>query len=170
MRGTIVNHIIRFIILLALQVLVFNNLMLPGMFNPYIYIYFLLLLPIAMPRWQLLFVAFITGFIMDVFTHSIGMHAFACVLIGYIRPYILDLVKPSGGYNPEDRPTLGYMGFSWFLTYSIPLILIFHFVLFLVETLSVNQLLFILLKTILSSLMASMIIVLFEFFFSKKTR
>jgi hypothetical protein len=79
-------------------------------------------------------------------------------------------VQPPGGYSPDDRPTIGSMGFRWFLNYSLPLVFVYHLVLFLVETLSVNQIGFVLLKASISALIAEVIIVLFEFFFSKRTR
>jgi hypothetical protein len=164
------NHILRFLSLLLLQILVLNYVLLKGVFNPYIYIYFILLLPINLTRWQLLLISFAAGFTVDIFSHTLGMHAFTCVLIGYIRPYVLDIVKPSGGYSPEDRPTMGFMGLRWFLSYSIPLIFIFHWVLFLIQTLSINQLIFMLGKTFISSAIAISIVLMFEFFFSKKAR
>jgi hypothetical protein len=164
------NHILRFLALLLLQVFVLNNVVLTGIFNPYVYIYFLLLLPMNMPRAWLLIVAFLAGLTLDFFTHSIGIHAFVCVLIAFIRPFLIDIVQPPGGYSPDDRPTIGSMGFRWFLNYSLPLVFVYHLVLFLVETLSVNQIGFVLLKASISALIAEVIIVLFEFFFSKRTR
>jgi hypothetical protein len=168
MISPVLNHVLRFLLLLLLQVFVLNNVVLTGVFNPYVYIYFILLLPLAMPHWQLLLIAFVTGLTLDFFMHSLGLHAFACTFIGFIRPFIIGTVQPAGGYNPEDRPTVGNMGLRWFLSYSLPIVFLFHAVLFLVETLSVNQLLFVLLKALVSALVASVIIVLFEFFFSKR--
>lgn len=164
------NHILRFLLLLLLQVFVLNNIVLTGIFNPYVYIYFILLLPMTIPRAWLLVIAFLAGLTLDFFTHSIGIHAFVCVLIAFIRPFLIDIVQPPGGYSPEDRPSIGSMGFRWFLNYSVPLVFVYHIVLFFLETLSVNQVGFVLLKASVSALIASVIIILFEFFFSKRTR
>lgn len=168
MISPLLNHLLRFLSLLLLQVFVLNNVVITGVFNPYVYIYFLLLLPLSIPHWQLLLFSFATGLTVDFFTHSIGLHAFACTFLGFIRPLIVASVQPAGGYNEGDRPTMGHMGLRWFLTYSIPLIFLFHAVLFLVETLSVNQLWFVLLKALVSSAVAAVIIFLFEFFFSQR--
>lgn len=164
----LLNHILRFLSLLLLQVFVLNNVVITGVFNPYVYIYFLLLLPLSVSHWQLLLLSFATGLVVDFFTHSIGLHAFACTFLGFIRPFMVASVQPAGGYNEGDRPTMGHMGLRWFLTYSIPLIVLFHVVLFFVETLSVNQFLFVLLKALVSSTVAIVIILLFEFFFSQR--
>ncbi|HZG01013.1 MAG TPA: rod shape-determining protein MreD [Chitinophagales bacterium] len=161
-------HVFRFLLLLLVQVFVLNNVVISGVFNPYVYIYFLLLLPLTIPHWQLLLLSFFTGLAIDLFTHSIGLHAFACTFVGFIRPFVVASVQPAGGYNPEDRPTIGHMGPRWFLAYSIPIVYLFHALLFIVETLSVNQLLLVLLKSLVSATVALVIIVLFEFFFSKR--
>lgn len=164
------SHVLRFLTLLLLQVFVLNNVVLTGIFNPYVFVYFLLVLPFNIPRAWLLAIGFLTGLTLDFFTHSIGMNAFVCVLIAFVRPYMINLAQPPGGYGGDDRPTIGSMGFQWFLTYSLPLVFVYHLVLFLVETLSVNQMGFVLLKASISALITELIIVLFEFFFSKRTR
>jgi len=164
------SHILRFLTLLLLQVFVLNNVVLTGVFNPCVFVYFLLVLPLNIPRAWLLLLGFLAGLVLDFFTHSIGINAFVCVLIAFMRPFMINAVQPPGGYENDDRPTIGGMGFRWFLTYSLPLVFVYHLVLFLVETLSVNQLGFVLLKAVVSALLAEAIIVLFEFFFSKRTR
>jgi hypothetical protein len=163
------NHVLRFLALLLLQIFVLNNIVLTGVFNPSVYIYFILLLPLGIPHWQLLLISFAAGLTIDLFTHSLGLHAFTCTFIAFIRPFIIAATQPSGGYNPEDKPTIGNMGFRWFLSYSLPMVFLFHALLFLVETLSVNQLFYVMLKSLVSALVAELIIVLFEFFFSKRT-
>ncbi len=67
MIGASLGHAFRFLALLLLQVFVLNNVEMPGVFNPYVYIYFLLLLPLDMPRWWLLLVSFGTGLALDFF-------------------------------------------------------------------------------------------------------
>src|SRR5580658_7192394 len=118
MTTNILVQLFRFIILVGIQVLVLNNLELNGVFNPYIYPLFILLLPINTPKWLLLLLGFGTGLVIDMFSNTMGMHAAATTLLAYMRPYILNVLQPSGGYEPEDKPTLSNMGFRWFITYS----------------------------------------------------
>ena len=91
-------QLIRFVVLVLIQVLILNNLLLPGVFNPYIYPLFLLLLPIRMPIWLLLLVGFVAGLTIDLFSNTMGMHAAASVLLCFMRPQVLKLIEPSGGY------------------------------------------------------------------------
>src|SRR5664280_2081310 len=98
-----INSILRFglifILLILLQVLLFNNIQFSGYVNPYVYIMFILLLPIDIPSWLLLILSFVTGLIIDFFSGSPGMHTSATVLVAFIRPYILRIVSPSDGYE-----------------------------------------------------------------------
>ena len=164
------THLLRFLALLLLQVFVLNNVVITGMFNPYVYVYFVLALPMSIPRAGLLVLSFLAGLTVDYFSHSLGIHAFTCTLIGFVRPYMFNLIQPPGGYSNEDRPAIGSMGFGWYVRYALPLLFVFHLVLFLLETLSANQLLFVLSKAAASTAVATAIVVLFEFFFSKRTR
>ena len=76
-----INSILRFglifILLILLQVLLFNNIQFSGYINPYVYILFILLLPVEIPAWILLLLSFAAGGIIDFFSGSPGMHASA---------------------------------------------------------------------------------------------
>jgi rod shape-determining protein MreD len=99
-----INSILRFglifILLILFQVLLFNNIQFSGYVNPYVYIMFILLLPVEIPGWLLLLLSFFTGMIIDFFSGSPGMHSFASVLAGFVRPYVLRIISPRDGYEP----------------------------------------------------------------------
>lgn len=170
MIANIVLHILRFMLILSVQILVLNNITLPGIFNTYIYFYFIMTLPLMMSHSALILVSFLCGLSVDVFSNSLGIHAFTCTFIGFIRPYLLTIVKPSGGYNPEDKPRLYSLGFRWFILYSIFTLLIAHLVLFLIETLSIHQILLVLYKAFMSSALAIVLVLLVEYFFYNRKR
>ncbi|GDX52623.1 rod shape-determining protein MreD [Bacteroidota bacterium] len=161
-------QLIRFVVLVLIQVLILNNLLLPGVFNPYIYPLFLLLLPIRMPIWLLLLVGFVAGLTIDLFSNTMGMHAAASVLLCFMRPQVLKLIEPSGGYEQTDKPSLSHMGFRWFATYASILVVIHHLFFFFIETLEFGQFGFMLLKILLSTSLSLLIIFLTEFFFIRR--
>ena len=103
-----INRILRlgliFILLILLQVLLFNNIQFSGYVNPYIYIMFILLLPVEIPTWLLLILSFFTGFIIDIVSGTPGMHTSATVLAGFVRPYVLLITSPSDGYETGVDP------------------------------------------------------------------
>jgi hypothetical protein len=97
-----------------------------------------------------------------------GMHAAAATLLAYMRPYVLNLIQPSGGYQVEDMPTLGRMGFRWFLTYTSLLVIIHHLFFFFLETLGFSQIFFVLVKIIISTALSISLIVLSEYLFLRR--
>ena len=115
-----INSILRFglifILLILLQVLLFNNIQFSGYVNPYVYIMFILLLPVEIPAWFLLILSFLTGLIIDFFSGSPGMHTSATVLAGFVRPYILRIISPRDGYEAGSDPSMLTYGFKWFLS------------------------------------------------------
>ena len=94
MNNFILKHIIRFIVLITIQILVMNNVLFMGYINPFIYILFLLLLPFDTSRWLILILAFCLGISVDAFQNTMGLHDFSCVLIAYCRQPILNFLLP----------------------------------------------------------------------------
>lgn len=158
------RNILRFGILLLLQVLVFNNIQLSGYINPYIYILFILLLPFDTPGWLLLLLGFLMGLSIDIFSDTLGMHTIATTLIAFLRPYVLDIIAPRDGYEAGTNPRIAYYGFSWFFKYAAILVLIHHFVLFYIEVFRFGSFFSTLFRVILSSAVTLLIIILSQYF------
>jgi len=154
---------IMFILLILLQVLLFNNIQFSGYVNPYIYLMFILLLPVEMPGWLLLLLAFFTGLIMDFFTSSPGMHASATTLAGFVRPYVLRLISPRDGYEAGSSPSMLIYGFRWFLMYTLIIVLVHHTALFYFEVFRFTDFFRTLLRVLLSSGFSIAFILLLEF-------
>jgi rod shape-determining protein MreD len=163
-----INSILRysavFIVLILLQVLIFNNIQFSGYINPYIYIMLILLLPVEIPAWLLLFISFFTGLTVDFFTGTTGMHAGATVAAGFVRPSILRFVSPRDGYEPGAKPSMDIYGFRWFLIYASLIVLIHHTVLFYLEVFRFADFFRTALRVLLSSFFSTTFIVLAEYY------
>src|SRR5262245_41757686 len=133
MTVKIIQYIFQFILLVLLQVLVLNHIQLNGYINPYIYIYFILLLPVGISDSLLLLIAFTLGFCVDIFSSSGGMHSAATVFLAFCRPAVLKLIAPRDGYDLEIRLNAKTMGIKWFLTYASILVTLHHLTLFYIE-------------------------------------
>jgi len=96
------------------------------------------------------------------------MHTAATVLISFVRPYLLDLLSPRDGYEPETFPRIHYYGFLWFLKYTLLIVVIHHFVLFYLEVFQLKDFLSTLLRVILSSALSASTIVLSQYFVFRK--
>ena len=82
----------RFIGLILLQVVVFNNINLFGFVNPLIYIAWVFLFPFHKNISSLLILSFFLGLSVDFFSDSGGINAAATLFIAFIRLPILKMV------------------------------------------------------------------------------
>ena len=152
MLSEVLKNIGRFVFLVLLQGLILNEVNLwQGMAIPYLYILFMLMLPLETPRWAELLIGLLLGTSIDMFTNTLGIHASACVLLAYIRPLYLKVIGPRDGYEYGQRPGIQDFGLSWFIKYAGVLILIHHFWLFFVEVYSFKGFFDTLLRVVLSS-------------------
>ena len=158
------RNIVRFIMLIAVQLLIFNSIQFSGYINPYIYVLFILLLPFETPKWLLLITAFFLGFIMDIFSNTPGMHTAATVFMAFLRPYVLNLISPRDGYESGTFPRIFYYGVNWFTRYAFILILAHHFVLFYIEIFRFGNFFSTFLRVLLSTVFSLIFIVLSQFF------
>ncbi len=163
-----INSILRFglilIVLVLLQVLLFNNIQFSGYVNPYVYIMFIMLLPVEIPAWLLMLLSFGTGMLIDIFTGTPGMHSSATVLAGMIRPFVLRSISPRDGYEPGAHPSMLVYGFRWFLLYTIVIVFIHHTALFYLEVFRFTDFFRTLLRVLLSSVFTILFVLIFEFY------
>ncbi len=166
----IIQILIRFVFLIAVQVLVLNHVQWSGYINPYVYVFFILLLPIEIPKWLLLVSAFFTGLIVDMFANTGGMHAAAAVFTAFARPGVLRLIAPRDGYEPETRLSPQIMGLKWFVTYISILIVLHHLVFFYVEVFRFSEFFITFYKAILNSIITIILIILGQYLFGRSLK
>ena len=162
------RNIFRFVVVVLFQVLVMDNVMINGYMIPYLYLLFILLMPFETPRWLQLLAGFVLGLTLDIFSNTPGLHTSATVLAAFARGYILDLLAPREGYEPETFPRIHYYGLVWFLKYTIIIVVIHHFMLFYLEVFQLKDFFSTLLRVILSSILSTSTIVLSQYFVFRK--
>ncbi len=163
----IITLLLRFLVLTALQVLLLNNIQLSGFINPYIYILFIMLLPVKFSKVFSLVLAFISGLVIDIFTNTAGMHAAATVMMAFMRPTILRVFSPRDGYEAESIPSMRRMGFNWFAVYASVMIIIHHVTLFYVEAFTFSGFFLTLIRALLSGASSLLIILIAQFLTGK---
>jgi rod shape-determining protein MreD len=163
MINRILRYTLIFVLLIFLQLFLFNNIQFSGYVNPFVYIMFIMLLPFEIPSWFLIILSFITGFIMDVFTGTPGMHTAATVLAGFSRPFILRIISPRDGYEAGSEPSLFVYGFRWFFFYTLLMVFIHHLMLFYVEVFRLSDFFNTFLRVLLSTLFSVIFIVLIDY-------
>ena len=156
-----------FILLVLIQILILNQVQLSGYINPYMYILFILLLPVNTPAYAMLMLAFLLGITIDIFSNSMGIHASASVLIAYVRPFVIRSVSVRDE-EMDNYPGLMQTKFSWFFKYTAVLVIIHHFILFYLEVFSFSGFFITFLRVLLSSIFSIFIIVLSQFIIFRK--
>jgi rod shape-determining protein MreD len=164
----LIRNILRFIALVLVQVLIVKNIELGRFINPFVYVLFLIILPFETPKWSLLFISFILGITIDMFYDTAGLHAAACVVMGYIRPGILKLFSPRDGYESGTQPTIQYLGVPWFLSYAGILVLTHHLVLFYLEIFRFSEFFSTFFRALISSVSTIILIVVIQYLFNRK--
>ena len=166
----IISNFGLFIVLITIQVVVLNHIQWNGYVNPYVYVLFILLLPVEIPNWLLLVIAFFTGLTIDMFGNSEGFHAAATVFMAFARPGVLRLIAPRDGYEAETRLTPQVMGFTWFLTYVSIMVLLHHVFFFYVEIFRFSEFFITFFKAIINTIISVALIVIGEYLFAKSRR
>lgn len=146
--------------LLFCQVLLFNNLSIGGAVNIFIYVYFIIALPTNINRTLLLFMGFILGATIDVFSNTWGIHTLATTFIAYIRPYFISLI-----FSQDDKerlvPRMKILGFT-FWKYAVAMVFFHHLLLFSLEAFSFSFFFIVLLKTVVSTLITLLLVFAIE--------
>ena len=164
-NSRLIIQVISFFLYVIVQVLLMKNIVLFDRVFIFFYIGFLLLLPIETGVLLMLIIGFFTGLTVDIFYNSFGIHAFACVLIMFVRNYWLNLITPQGGYEIGSLPTVKLNGWQWFSIYSLPLVLLHHIVLFYIEAAGFNLFGFTLVKVISSTIFTFIILMIVQYLF-----
>ena len=163
-------QIIRFVVLVLLQVLVINHIRLRGYVHPYIYLIFIMLLPFSTPKWQLLVLGFALGLSVDLFTGTPGLHAGATTLMAFCRPSIIKLISGNQKFENIPEPNIGQLGGVWFLRYALLMVLIHHFALFFLESFSIRLIGQVLLRILLSVPVSTFLIMMILYIFKSEKK
>jgi rod shape-determining protein MreD len=149
MNSTLLVNISRFVLLLAVQIIIFNNMNFLGYISPFPYLLFIILYPVNGNKAGLLIASFLLGLTMDLFSNSGGIHATACLILAYFRPYIFKFsfglsyeyqtIRLNEGLTPER--------FSFILLSVV----LHHFTIFILEAFQFSFFWDILLRTLLST-------------------
>ncbi|MBX9851665.1 MAG: Rod shape-determining protein MreD [Cytophagaceae bacterium] len=123
------------------------------------------MLPFETPALLLLFIAFLLGMTIDIFYDTLGIHAAASVLIAYIRPYIINILTPKGGYDKGTTVSIPSLGFQWMTMYAGVMIFIHHLTLFILELWGVKLFFELIGKSLASGIFTLMVFTLFQYLF-----
>lgn len=167
-RAGIFNIVYFFLYVIA-QVLLFKRLILfDGTSFCFLYVAFILLLPVETNNLLLMLVGFVLGFTIDIFYDSLGIHALALVTVSYLRNYWLSTITPQGGYDANTSPALAN-GVQWFLVYTVPMVFVHLALLFFIEAGGFGMFWFTMLKIMASLVFTVGVMLMLQFFSVPRT-
>ena len=160
------------VLLVVLQVVLFNNLTLFDISRPFPYILAILYLPIRMPRWQGVLLAFALGYIVDIFNYSYGIHASACLFMYFLRDFYLHTILSVTEESAGEEPHLSTLGTSTFLLYVSGMVFIHHLTIVSLDILSISRILIILVNSMVNTVFTLLLIMIIEiiFFYQRGSR
>lgn len=161
-------HLILFFVYVLAQVLLLKNIVLFNVAFCFVYVAFILLLPVEVSAVVLMLIGFVMGFTIDIFYSSMGLHAFASVITAYVRTFWLKAITPQGGYDVGATPNLSANGISWFLVYFVPLVFLHFSVLFFIEASGFSMTGYTLLKIFASLLFTTLVVFLLQSMIPKR--
>lgn len=166
----IFRNIGRFVLLMLLQVLVFNNVYLGGYINPCIYLLFIAMLPTSTGRIPTMLISFFTGLCIDVSTNMLGFHTFACTVVGFMRGVWLDKIIIRDNDEDIETPSLFSGSYQQFSLYLFLLLLVFNLVYHTLLVFSFREFFYILFSALLSSIVTWILAVLYQTLLLRKSK
>ncbi|MCQ2266620.1 MAG: rod shape-determining protein MreD [Bacteroidaceae bacterium] len=162
MSTKILYRIALFVVLLLLQILVFNHIHLLGFATPLMVVYYLVLAPNDEDRSLLMLQCFLLGLAMDISTSTPGMAAAALTLSGLVAPRLLSLIATPDRPDDTFTPSAREMGWGSFMFYASVVTLVFVVSYYLIAWFTFSQMHSLLLNIAGSTLLTLMLIAVFE--------
>jgi hypothetical protein len=168
----LLKNIIRLTLFIFVQVYLLNRIPhLHRFIVPYLYYVFLLWLPFTTPRLTLLVIGFFTGLILDYFKMTPGLHTAACLLIAYIRPFIINLLISKETYElTYHEPSPKGMGWGPYMVYAFILTLLHHTYLVMLEWLQFGSFLDFIIKVGATTAISMLLILTVEMLFPRRLK
>lgn len=130
------RNAIWFVVLLLLQVLVFNHIHIRGYATPFPFIYLLLILHSQTARWVYIAIGFALGLMLDVCSNTLGECAAAATLLGLASPSLLRAFAPTDQGDDGFEPSAHSMKWSGFVKYALGASLLFNIAFYTMECFS----------------------------------
>lgn len=163
----IIEYIAGFIVLLLVQIFIFDNISITGYVNVYIYIMFIIMLPMQMRRTTVIVLGFLTGAIMDALIGSGGLCMMVTTWIAFIRSSILYITAGRDVVNIGGIPSARTIGTVRFCSYLVLMTLAYNIPFFFMETMNPSEIAYTTMRVIFSTIPTVLIIYFAHLIFNR---
>lgn len=159
MQKTVVQFTLMFIVLVLAQAVIFNHIALYSVGLAFVFIYFIIKLPVNLSPARVIFLSFLIGFTVDIFQDTPGVNALSCTILGACRRTVIRLYIPREEDLVHAIPSLHTLGAAVFSKYAVTMTLIYCILTFSIEALTFFNPLQILLRIVCSTALTSILLI-----------
>lgn len=152
MNKSVFSYILLFAILVPVQALLMNHIVLFSSAVCFIFIYFLIKLPLNLSANLLLTLGFLLGLSVDILSDTPGLNALCCTILASLKRPVFFAYEQHDDQKRNISPSIGTMGFFNFCKYIFSLSAIYCLLSFFVEFINFSDILEILIKAGASTL------------------
>jgi rod shape-determining protein MreD len=150
------KFVFQLVALALLQVLILDHIKFLGYINPYLYVAFIIILPLRLNKVYVLLLSFVLGLSIDFFNDTGGIHAASSLCVAYLRPLI---VRLSFGINYDlNTVKLSSAKLKAQVLFIFFMVFAHHLIMFSLSYFSINYSLEILKNTLYSGIFSSLLI------------
>ncbi len=137
MSKTVLNYILKFILLVLAQAVIFNNIVLFNVAMAFVFIYLIVAMPVSWNTNISLTVGFLAGLIVDIFSDTLGYNALSCTVLTFVRKPVFHLFMQEEEDLGGLKPCITTMGTGPYLKYLLMMVAIYCTCFFLVESFTI---------------------------------
>lgn len=157
MTKTVFQLFLLALVLILVQVIC-SKIVLFNVATPIIFIYLIIHLPLnTTPNWAIT-TGFVLGLVIDVFNNTQGMNALCCTLLGAMRRPMLNAYLSREEEMTNPFPTITSLGTATFLKYMGTMVVVYCFMLFMIQAFSLHNFTLTLMRIGASSLLSIILI------------
>ncbi|MFI3247627.1 MAG: rod shape-determining protein MreD [Rikenellaceae bacterium] len=154
-----------FVVVMLLQIFVFDRLTFSIIVAPLIYITTLVVLPTQTSQLEMMFWSLVVGISADFCMGMAGVNTIATLFVGYTRIYIMNITFGKEVVALGGVPIVAKLGYGRYLSYLIIMVAIHSLIFFAVESLTIVSWQFILKRFVVSSIVSFIFVWLLSYIF-----
>lgn len=158
MSKTVLQFIVMFVVLVLAQAVIFNHIALYSVGLAFVFIYFIVKLPINLSAARVIFLSFLIGMVIDIFQDTPGVNALACTCLGGCRRTVIRLYIPREDDIIHTTPSIRTLGAAVFAKYVVSMTLIYCALVFTIEAFTFFNPAILAMRVAASTLLTSLLI------------
>lgn len=159
-KNAIVSAVM-FLLMVFLQV-VCNRICLFNIAVPFVFVYFILRLPMSLSVNWVMTLSFLIGLVVDIFSNTYGMYAMSSTIIVALRKTIFTLFYPREDEMSNPIPSINTLGVSTYIKYMFTLVLLLCVVIYFIQLFTFYNIGLTIMRIIGSSLLTAVILFGFD--------